>query len=29
MDSDADACQRRRGAVSEMSKAWRRDLFMR
>lgn len=29
MDSDADVCQKRRGAVSKLSRAWRCDLFMR
>lgn len=29
MDSDADVCQKRRGAVSKLSRAGRCDLFMR
>lgn len=29
MDSDADVCQRRRGAVSKLSRARWCDLFMR
>lgn len=29
MDSDADVCHKRGVAVSELSRAWRCDLFMR